>query len=175
MKRITFGAAIAVMAASPAMAEVRAAEAHGLVVATSVAIAAPPEAVYAALITPGRWWNAAHSWSGQGANMTLDPVPGGCFCEKIPANNGAAEHLRVVMVIPNKLLRLRGALGPFQAMGVEGALTWELKSTDKGTEITQTYSLGGMIPGGGKDLAPVVDQVMSGQMAGLKTFVEKGR
>lgn len=166
-------AATLLMAAAPVAAEVKAADAGGLTVATTLTIAAPPEKVYAALITPGRWWNAEHSWSGDGANMRLDPVVGGCFCETLPKDKGETEHMRVVFVIPGKLLRLKGGLGPFQAMGVSGALSWELKPAAGGTEISQSYAVGGFLPGGGQRYAPQVDAVMSDQLARLKAFVEK--
>lgn len=166
---------LALAAAAPVAAEVKAADAGGLVVATTLTIAAPPAKVYAALITPGPWWNAEHSWSKDSANITLDPVVGGCFCEKIPKEKGAAEHLRVVYVSPGKQLRLRGGLGPFQAMGVSGALSWELRPVAGGTEISQSYAVGGFLPGGGTRYAPVVDTVMSDQLARLKAFVERTR
>src|SRR4051812_29746150 len=92
--------AVVALAATPAMAEVKAAETGGFQVATTLLIAAPPEKVWAALIMPGRWWNAEHSWSNDSANIRLDPVVGGCFCEMIPAGKGEVEHLRVVFVIP---------------------------------------------------------------------------
>lgn len=172
MIRAALGATV-LMAAAPLAAEVKAADAGGLMVATTLTIAAPPEKVYAALITPGRWWNAEHSWSGDAANMRLDPVVGGCFCETLPKDRGEVEHMRVVFMIPGKMLRLKGGLGPFQAMGVSGALSWELKPAAGGTEISQSYSVGGFLPGGGQRFAPQVDAVMNDQLGRLKAFVEK--
>lgn len=163
----------ALVLASPAAAEVKAAETGGFQVASTLLIAAPPERVWAALITPGRWWNAEHSWSKDSANIRLDPVVGGCFCESLPASKGEVEHLRVIFVIPGQAMRLRGSLGPFQTMGVSGALEWTLKPVAGGTRIDQSYAVGGFIPGGGASLAPIVDGVMSGQLARLKAFVEK--
>lgn len=172
MKRAAVAAMLGLAMTAPAQAEVKAAETAGLVVRTVVTIAAPPDKVYAALITPGRWWDSAHSWSGNAANMTLDPVAGGCFCEKLPAAGGGAEHARVVYVEPGKTIRMNGALGPFQSMGVAGALDWTLKPVAGGTEFSQTYSVGGYVPGGYQGLAPAVDAVMSDQVNRLRRFVE---
>ncbi|KKC24600.1 SRPBCC family protein [Sphingomonas sp. SRS2] len=169
---IMMAGAVAV-AAWPGAAEVKAADTGGFLVASTVLIAAPPEKVWAALVEPARWWDAEHGWSKDGANIRLDPVVGGCFCEAIPATKGEVEHLRVIFVMPGQVLRLRGALGPFQTMGVSGALEWTIKPVDGGTQLNQSYAIGGFIPGGGASLAAVVDQVMSGQLNRLKAFVEK--
>ena len=40
---------------------------------------------YAAVTHPEKWWNGEHSYSGDAANMTLEAVAGGCWCEKLPA------------------------------------------------------------------------------------------
>nr|WP_047167235.1 SRPBCC domain-containing protein [Sphingomonas sp. Y57] len=167
------GAAILIAAAAPTGAEVVSADASGFAVRSVLTIAAPPEAVYAALLAPGRWWDPAHNWSGDAANMRLEPAVGGCFCEKLPKTGGESAHMHVVAIDPNHMIRLDGALGPFQAMGVAGTLSWELKPVAGGTEFRQTYAVGRHIPGGGAALAPVVDGVMGGQAARLKALVEK--
>lgn len=171
--RRTMIALAALLPAMPAQAEVKAADTNGLAVRQVVTIAAPPEKVYAALLTPGRWWMSEHSWSGDAANMTLEPRAGGCFCEKMPKAGGEAKHGEVVFILPNKAVRLRAELGPFMTMGVSGALSWELKPVEGGTELTQSYAVGGHVPGGFQALAPIVDGVMAGQTARLKAFVEK--
>lgn len=170
--RARIAAIIMAVLAAPGSAEVVSADASGFAVRTALTIAAPPETVYGALLTPGRWWDPAHSWSGDAANMRLDPVIGGCFCEKLPKSGGESAHMRVIAIDPNHLLRLSGGLGPFQAMGVAGTLSWELKPVAGGTAFVQTYAVGGHIPGGGAALAPVVDGVMAGQAARLKALVE---
>src|SRR3546814_9802807 len=43
---------------------------------------------YRLLSQPGRWWNGAHSYSGSAANLRLEPVAGGCFCEALPGEEG---------------------------------------------------------------------------------------
>ncbi|WP_235538739.1 SRPBCC family protein [Sphingomonas sp. Root710] len=173
MRRFGMIWALALGLGAPAAAEVKAAATEGFHVATTLVIAAPPEKVWAALLTPGRWWNPEHSWSKDSANIRLEPVVGGCFCETLPASKGEVEHMRVIFVQPGQVLRLRGALGPFQTMGVSGALEWTMKPVPGGTQINQSYAVGGYIPGGGAAMAPVVDEVMGGQLNRLKAFVEK--
>lgn len=156
-----------------AQAEVVSAGPNGLAIRKAIRIAASPDKVYAALLTPGRWWDSAHSWSGDAANMMLDPSPGGCFCEKLPVSGGAAEHGRVIHAVPGRLLRMNAALGPFQAMAVAGVLSWDLQPVEGGTELTQYYAVGGLVPGGAEPIAPAVDGVMAGQIGRLKAFVER--
>lgn len=173
MRCFPMTAMLAVAAASPAGAEVKDVGDNGFTVAASATVAAPPARVWDALIHPGRWWDMEHSYSHDGANMSLDPRVGGCFCEKVPADKGEVEHGRVVQIRPGSLLRIDGALGPFQAMAVTGVLSWTIKPAGSGTMIGMTYTIGGYLPGGGKAFAPVVDGVMGGQFARLEAFVEK--
>ena len=88
---------VSVPAAAPAAAEVVSVTPQGFEVSRTVAIAASPDAVYAALGRIGSWWNPAHSYSGDPRNMTLDPRAGGCFCETNLANGGSVEHGRVIL------------------------------------------------------------------------------
>lgn len=105
--------------------------------------------------------------------MRIDARPGGCFCEKIPGK-GAIEHMRVIYVSKDEVLRLSGGLGPLQESGVAGTLTWSLKSAEQGTIIVQEYKVGGYLTGGFSEMAPLVGQVLEVQMQRLKRFVETG-
>lgn len=134
-------------------------------------VAAAPDAVYAALLNPARWWSSEHTFSGSAANLVLDARAGGCWCENLP-NGGSVEHLRVVYLAPGKTLRMRGALGPFQGMAVDGAMTWSLKGVSGGTEISLTYVLGGYSKDGFDELAKGADHVLGEQMERLKKLVE---
>jgi hypothetical protein len=164
--------------AAPAHSAVTGAGENGFATQASVEIAAGPEAVYALLALPGRWWNDAHTYSGDSANMTLVPQAGGCFCETIPAKSGTAgsiEHARVVYAVPGKQLRLVGALGPLQTEGVTGALDFAIQPVGQGVKITMTYVVGGYLRGGAAKMAPLVDQVLAEQLAGLKRAAESPR
>lgn len=172
---IALAAASALCAvAGQATAEVRSATDAGFEVASSAEIAAPPEAVYALITTPSRWWDGAHTYSGDARNMTIDAKAGGCFCEVVPSKvgDGSIEHARVVYAQPGKLLRLSGALGPLQAEAAVGTLTFTLKPTAKGTQVDMSYVAGGYLRMGSKVIAPGVDMVMGQQIAALKKAAE---
>jgi len=165
--------ALLLAAAVPAAATVLDAGSNGFTVQLTAHIAAPTAKVYAALITPARWWGSDHTFSGDSANLRLDAKAGGCWCEKL-ANGGSVAHLTVVYAAPGKALRLRGALGPFQGYGVEGAMTWALKAVGNETDLALTYALGGYGKDGFEDWSKAADEVLAAQVARLKRFIETG-
>lgn len=165
------GAAIAV----PAHSAVTATSDIGFATQSSVEVAAEAGAVYALLGVPGRWWNDNHTYSGDSANMTLDPRAGGCFCETIPdpsGKPGSVEHGRVIYAVPGKQLRLSAALGPLQSEGVVGTLDFTIQPSGKGVRVTMTYVVGGYLRAGPASIAPIVDQVLNEQLQGLKRAAE---
>jgi uncharacterized protein YndB with AHSA1/START domain len=175
MKTLISGLMLAVAIASPAAAEVKAADDNGFAIAWTASVAAPPAEVWAALGQIGRWWNGEHSYSGDASNMTIELKAGGCFCETLPKVTGSVEHAHVVQALPPSVLRLTGGLGPLQSMPVNAVMDWTLKPSGSGTELAMTYVVGGPIPGGGKALAPLVDQVLGEQFRRLTVFVRKPR
>jgi hypothetical protein len=154
-----------------AAAEVINAATNGFEVRETVHVAAAADKAYAALLLPARWWSSDHTFSHSAANLVLDARVGGCWCENLP-DGGSAEHLHVVFVAPGKVLRLRGALGPLQGMGVDGALTWSLKSNAGGTDISVTYAVGGYSKEGFDELSKAVDHVLGEQIERLKKFID---
>ena len=170
MRYVVIGCALL---AAPALAEVKSASAAGFELINTAMITAPPERVYAMLGEPARWWNKGHTHSGDSANLRQELKAGGCFCETIPADGATIEHGRVVYAQPGKVLRLHEALGPLQQEGVAAALTWSLKPFEGGTEVTQTYVVGGFVRGGADKFAPAVDRVMSEQLKGLQAAFAK--
>lgn len=155
-----------------AHAEVIESGANGFALARRVHIAASPDRVYAALIQPAKWWNSQHTFSGSAANLTLDARAGGCFCENW--SGGSVQHLAVVFAEPGKTLRLRGALGPFQGQGMDGALTFTLKPAGDGTDMSMENIMGGFIKGGVAKWPPLADAMLAEQMLRLKRYVETG-
>lgn len=176
MRRLALAAIAALsfaVSSGPVGAEVKSAGEGRLVLRNSVVIAGGPDKVYAALGQIGQWWDPAHSYSGKVGAMTMDLRPGACFCEALP--DGGVKHGEVVMVMPERTVRIMAALGPLQATGATGALTFEMKPTlDGDTEVTQTYQVSGLDPAMEK-AAPGIDAVVGGQLARLKRYVETGK
>jgi uncharacterized protein YndB with AHSA1/START domain len=178
MRKICLIAGLAMFAAAPAAAEVKTASDTGFDLVFSETVSKSPEEVWAALKAPAKWWNKAHTYSGDATNLWMDAQAGGCFCEKLPGeagNRGSVEHARILYAQPGKVLRLQGAFGPLQAHPVIGIMTFTLKPADGGgTTIGVSYVLGGHVAmgGGTAAIAPLVDKVLGQQVAGLKAFVD---
>ncbi|TXH03834.1 MAG: SRPBCC domain-containing protein [Nevskiaceae bacterium] len=163
-----------ILATPLARAEVVAASAAGFEVRDSAVVKAPPDRVYAGLLQIGRWWNPQHTWSGDAAHLSLDAKPGGCFCETLP-DGGGVRHMTVSFVMPGKLLRLDGALGPLQGEGLAGSMTWSLAPADGGTTLTLDYKVGGYAARPLPEWAGAVDGVLAEQFQRLRRWIETGK
>ena len=64
----------------------------GFLVKLETNIHAPVAKVYEALVAQiGSWWNPEHTYSHDAKNLSIDPRPGGCFCEKLPNGGGVVN------------------------------------------------------------------------------------
>lgn len=167
-------AAAALLAASAASAEVVEAGDTGFTVKETVVVQADAAKAYAAVLAVGKWWDPAHTYSGDAANLSIDPRPQGCWCEKLP-NGGGVRHMEVALMMPGRTLRFVGGLGPLQGMGVQGSLTWTFKPAEKGTTVEVTYAVGGHAANGFKEIAAGVDGVLHGQVERYGRFVDTGK
>lgn len=171
---LTLGA-LAALAGAPAGAEVTRTTDAGFVSRNEVVVSATPKEVWLALISPADWWDKAHTWSGDSANLALTPQAGGCFCETIPevdepgrfSLEGSVEHMRVVQAYPEAALRMVGSLGPLQSEPVTGVLTIALSKHEKGTRIVWEYNVGGSMRYEVPVIAKAVDGVLATQLAAL--------
>jgi uncharacterized protein YndB with AHSA1/START domain len=174
MNRTPVFAILALLLAAPAGAAVLSSAPAGFLVKDQAMIGAAPDRVFTALTAHiGEWWDPAHTFSRDARNLSLDPRPGGCFCETLP-NGGGVRHLEVVFVAPGETLRLTGALGPLQGSGLAGSMTWALQAAGDSTRVDLDYSVGGYYEGGLTEMAPLVDSVLLAQLLRLKRFVETG-
>lgn len=181
MKSFSFASLLAASAffAVPAQAEVVTQDGDMFVTRDAQIAPASLMETWLALITPAKWWNGAHSWSGDAANLTLIPQGGGCFCERIPgeedsetiALDGSVQHMVVLQAFPKRALRMRGGLGPLQSEPAEGVLTITLKEEGEGTRILWEYVVGGRTRIETPVIAKAVDGVMSMQLARLVRFL----
>ena len=161
--------------AAPASAAVKRASANGFELESKVVVPVSPARAFAALGQVQTWWDPAHTYSGAAANLSMGTKAGDCFCERVPKDGGSIEHARVVYSRPGATLRLHGALGPLQSQAVNGTLTYSLKQVPEGTEVTQTYIVGGYFTMGAEQLAPLVDQVMSTQLTRYRDHLSPKR
>ena len=167
MKHLT---AIAILLASaPAAAEVVGASPNGFEIRHTVNLVVEPQVAFSSFGNVGAWWGGEHTYSGKAANLSLNLVPGGCFCERFP-KGGGIEHMRVTYVDPGKRVLLTGALGPLLYEATAGVMDVQVKSVAGGSQLTLDYRAAGFANGGAEKLAPVVDKVLGDQLKRYRAF-----
>jgi hypothetical protein len=77
--------------------------------------------------------------------------------------------------LPGRLLRIRGAFGPFQEMAVTGVLTVRLTPRDGGTEAVVSYRLSGDDAHQLDKVAAGVDPVIGQQFGGFAQLASAPR
>ena len=130
----------------------------------------PHEAYVALTRDVGRWWDAAHSYSGDRRNFYIEPRAGGCFCERL-ASGGSVMHMQVVFADPGNRLRMSGGLGPLQTEAVSGSMEFAFEAYEGGTRLSYRYAVSGMVSGGLDGWAEAVDRVQLGQLKALRSFL----
>lgn len=171
------GNALALLVAGPAAAEVVARSSSGFLVRHQVMVDLPPLQAYRTLTDLHRWWNPAHTWSGDAAHLRLEARVGGCWCERWIENGQTVdiEHMRIRAARPGALLRATGGLGPLQELSVSGTLSWTLEAGDAGQSIvTMEYTVSGWTPDGLDAWAEPVDFVLGEQSQRYARLINTG-
>lgn len=159
------------LTAGPAHGAVVDVGASGMEIKHSFRVAGTPQKVWDVLVQPARWWSSDHTFSGNAANLTLEPKAGGCWCETLP-NGGSVQHLTVGFFAPPRSLVLRGPLGPLYNLAADGALAWTVAASGAETEVTLTFRAGGYIKDGFAGWSDPIDKVLGEQATRLKQAIE---
>lgn len=94
----------------------------------------PPAAVWERLVHPERWWNPAHSYSGEAENLSLEPIAGGLWREDW--DSGSVAHGRVLQVREGELLRMEAPFGPLQGLGAYVVWTITIAAEGSGSRVS---------------------------------------
>ena len=159
----------ALLIPATAHAEVVSANAHGFEIRHVVQTVIPVNNAFDAFAQLPQWWGKDHTYSGDSANLSLSPTPGGCFCERLP-DGGGVEHMRVAYVVPGERLVLTGSLGPLLYEATAGVMDVKVERIAGGSRLTMNYRAAGFANGGADKLAPLVDRVLGEQMARFRKF-----
>ena len=160
---------LALSVASPAAAEVVSASPNGFEVRQTVNLVVPPPIAFSSFADISAWWDPEHTYSGKSQNLSLNLTPGGCFCERF-RDGGGIEHMHVTYLDPGKHVILTGSLGPLLYEATAGVMDVQVKSSAGGSELTLDYRVAGFANGGAGKLAPIVDEVLAGQMKRLRAY-----
>ena len=168
--KVAFAAIALWWIATASSAEVLEKDADHFVLRYSVGLETTPDDVYGAVGQIGRWWNPAHTYSGDAARLSLPLQVGACFCEAL--KDGATfEHGRMVEVDPGTGVLLDAPLGPLKGRATRADWSIGWSRANAGWELVMTYVVRG--PGLGA-LAEPVDAVMNDQFGRLAHFIEYG-
>jgi uncharacterized protein YndB with AHSA1/START domain len=167
-------AAFAVLVSSPARAEVVSSSASAFLIQAEADVNATPAQTWRALGQIQRWWNPAHTYSGDARRLSLDLRAGGCWCERW-GDGQSVQHGTVVLAQPGRTLRLYANLGPLQELPVHGVLTFTLAMQETKTILRMTYRVSGPPDAGLDKLAPLVDRVLGEQFKRLQSTIERGQ
>ena len=125
-----------------------------------------PDEVWARLIEPKSWWLPDHTYSGDSANLSIDPVAGGLWREDW--EGGSVWHGSVLRAEPGKVLVLNAPFGPLQGMAVTSVWTISLDAQETGgTKITFDHVTNGSSASSLDAVAPAVDFVKSEALESL--------
>ena len=89
--------------------------------------------------------------------------------------------MSVVHAAPGKALRMTGALGPMQAQGLAGSMSWDFiaqKPADNNQALSKlvlTYSVGGYMNSGFEKMAPMVNGMLGEQITRYKNLANTGK
>ena len=144
----------------------------GFLISLQQEIHAKPGEVYQDIGKVGKWWNKAHTWSGDAANLSLPLTADGCFCERWDDN--AVVHGRVVTLRKNVQVALQSSLGPLQPLAVTGILTFTMAPRGDGTILKLTYRVNGSPASGLDKWSGPVEEVLTEQLHRLASYAEKG-
>lgn len=124
-------------------------------------------------VKPAAWWSPDHTFLHDAGNLSLEARPGGEWRETL-SGGGGLTHLVVIYLALLSILRLEGALGTLQVLGVADHPTFSLEDQGAATLTTATYEVGGHENGGFDSMAAAVGHVLDAQLGRLKTYVETG-
>lgn len=129
---------------------------------------ASPDQVWARLIEPAAWWQSPHTYSGDAANLSLDPQAGGHWREDWDGNS--VWHGTVLQAQPGKSLVLSAPFGPLQGLAVTSVWTITLAPNGEGgTRIVFDHVTTGASTSNLHELAPAVDYVKTEALMSLAT------
>ena len=121
MRTLMISAALIFGMATPAAAEVVSRGEDTFTLKFSARTEYGPGRIVRSLEGLPNWWDPAHTYTGDAANLSLDLRPGGCWCEKL-ADGTDFDHGRTVSVTIGEIL-FHAPFGPLRGAATRAAWT----------------------------------------------------
>lgn len=153
-------AAVGLLSATPAGAEVVERHADGFTLRFVRNLDTSAGDVFLSVENIGSWWDSAHTYSGDAANLSLSLEPNGCFCEAL-TDGTLFEHGRL-RGFDDDHLALDAPLGPLKGRATKAELTFSWPDAGMDVAVTMIFVVEG--PGLGAFADPV-DEVMATQFS----------
>ena len=160
---------VVMMTTSNARAEVVSRSADGFSLRFAVGVEAAAEDVVTAVSELPRWWDPAHTYTGDSANLWLAFEEGGCWCERL-ADGTIFEHAVVTGIMADRVT-MTAALGPLHDKATKAELTFGSGPENRGRLVTVDFVVEG--PGLGA-MADGVNTVMDQAFDRLIHQIEYG-
>lgn len=137
--------------AAPASAEVVSRTADGFVLRFQSGMETTPEDLIETVGALPQWWDGAHTYTGDNANLSLAFQPGGCWCETLA--DGTTFHHGEVVSITGDTVVFNAPLGPLNGKASRANLTFHVGGPGPGRLVSVDFVVEG--PGLGAVADPV--------------------
>ena len=117
-------ATAALAVAAPASAEVVSRTADGFVLRFQSGMDTTPEDMIGTVGELPKWWDGAHTYTGDNDNLSLDFTPGGCWCETLA--DGTQFHHAEVVSITDDTVVFNAPLGPLNGKATKAEMTFHI-------------------------------------------------
>ncbi|WP_428151547.1 hypothetical protein [Brevundimonas sp.] len=131
----------AMIATTDARAEVVSRSADGFVLRFESVMETTPEDMVETVSDLPEWWDGAHTYTGDNANLSLAFEPGGCWCETLADGTGF-RHATVVSSADDTVV-FNAPLGPLNGKATRADLTFHIGGPGPGWLVSVDFVVEG--------------------------------
>ncbi len=165
----TIAIVLTFLTSTPAAAEVVSRSDDAFTLRFALGLETTPEDVIVSVEELPQWWDPAHTYSGDAANLSLVLEEGGCWCERL--EDGSLFQHAVVTAVEPRRVAMNAALGPLHDKATKAELTWTIGPKNQGYLVAMDFVVEG--PGVGA-FADGVNGVMDQAWDRFVRYIEYG-
>ena len=126
---------------APASAEVVSRSADGFVLRFESGMETTPEDMIATVSELPKWWDGAHTYTGDNDNLSLAFEPGGCWCETL-ADGTEFRHAAVVSITDDTVV-FNAPLGPLNGKATKADMIFHIANANAGWLVSIDFVVEG--------------------------------